>query len=332
MNKAFAEKVEAFEREWLNNSPSLEVHTSGSTGVPKVICVSKEKMLQSALMTCNFLGLARGNTALLCMPIDYIAGKMMVVRSLVAGLRLICIKPQGNPLSCVDENIDFAAMTPMQVFNTLRISEEAEKLRRIKNLIIGGGAIDMAMADELRHFPNNVWSTYGMTETLSHIAMRRLSGSEASQWYTPLCGVNIHLSERNTLCINAPKLCDTELETNDIAELNSSGQFRILGRTDNTINSGGIKIQIEEAERLLQPLMACRFAITSVADSRLGEAVVLLTQHNDIETSAEICRKALPHFWQPKHIFVADIPLTETNKTDRAGTKRLAEEMMRKKD
>ena len=173
------------------------VHTSGSTGKPKPIWVEKSRMEASARITCDFLGLQEGDTALLCMSLDFIAGKMMVVRSLVRGLELIVSSPSGHPLSNEKwqeigmNDITFAAMVPLQVYNSLQVPEEQERLKRIKHLIIGGGAIDDELAQALKTFPNIVWSTYGMTETLSHIALRRLSGNDSSDWYTPFPSVNI---------------------------------------------------------------------------------------------------------------------------------------------
>lgn len=327
----FEQAAKAFAEEWNDGQSTIEVHTSGSTGKPKLMRVGKEQMRNSAEMTLDFLNLKEGDTALLCMPVDYIAGKMMVVRSIVGRLRLVCVAPQRNPLREVNEDIDFGAMTPMQIYNTLQSTEETEKLKRIKNLIIGGGAIDDNTAAILRDFPSNVWSTYGMTETLSHIAMRRMSGPEANEMYTPLRGVSISLSERGTLRIEAPHLCDGTLETNDIAEIDSYGRFRIIGRTDNTINTGGIKVQIEEVESKLKPWLSKPFAITCAPDQQFGEAIVLLTEDTDTQTISNICQRELPKYWQPKHIIVCSpVPLTETNKPDRAKAKSIATDKTKK--
>ena len=167
----FLQDLDAFLQEWQNDEPTVWVHTSGSTGTPKPMQVEKKRMEASARLTCAFLGLKEGDSALLCMPLQYIAGKMVVVRSLVAGLRLIPMAPSGHPLKDLKEAPTFAAMIPMQVYNTLQVPEEKDILMGIKHLIIGGGAIDDALANELKDFPNQVWSTYGMTETLSHIAL-----------------------------------------------------------------------------------------------------------------------------------------------------------------
>ncbi|MBR5193800.1 MAG: AMP-binding protein [Bacteroidaceae bacterium] len=322
----FLQDLEAFLNEWRNEEPTVWVHTSGSTGTPKPMLVEKERMRTSAKLTCKFLGLQKGDSALLCMPLQYIAGKMVVVRSEVANLKLIPIAPSGHPLAKLQEIPTFAAMIPMQVYNSIQVEEEKEKLMKIKHLIIGGGSIDPSLAQTLKDFPNHVWSTYGMTETLSHIALRRLNGPEASDWYTPFEHVNIRLSNENTLIIHAPSICPEELITNDIVEINEERKFRILGRKDNTINSGGVKIQIEQVEELLRAQLNIPFQITASPDSKFGEIVVII--YNKVENEnliKEICEKTLPPYWVPKkYISVEEIPMTGTGKPDRATARRIA--------
>ena len=302
--------------EWHDESPYVRVKTSGSTGEPKPMLVEKRRMLNSARITCDFLGLHEGDTALLCMSLDYIAGKMMVVRALERGLRLINVEPSGHPLA-VTQSVDFAAMVPMQVYNSLRVPEERERLMQIKQLIIGGGAIDEALAAELKTFPNAVWSTYGMTETLSHIALRRLSGPDASDYYTPFPSVHLSLSDEGCLIIDAPEVCPDILVTNDIAELRPDGTFRILGRKDNVICSGGIKIQAEEVERQLRPYLQEPYMISKHPDEKFGEVVVLLTEGNPDDARA-VCERILPKYHQPReYIHIDQIPLTETGKLKR---------------
>lgn len=316
--------LEEFLAEWHNDRPMVLVHTSGSTGKPKPMYVEKRRMEASARITCQFLGLKEGDTALLCMSLDYIAGKMMVVRALTCGLRLISVVPSGNPLRTLMEPVDFAAMVPLQVWNTLKVPEEREKLMGIKHLIIGGGAIDDALARELADFPNLVWSTYGMTETLSHIALRRLNGPNASDWYVPFEGVVLSQTDDGCLVIDAPAVHDGPLTTNDMVELSERG-FRILGRKDNVICSGGIKIQIEEVERLLKSHLSAPFMITKRADEKFGEQVVLLTESVDMDEIREICQQVLPKYWQPKcyaHIDV--LPMTETGKPARKEAEKYA--------
>lgn len=327
--------LDEFLEEWNSPSPYVHVQTSGSTGAPKPMLVEKSRMLASARRTNDFLGLQPGDTALLCMSLDYIGGKMMVVRALERGLKLITIAPSGHPLAVADSPLSFAAMVPLQVYNSLQEPEEKVRLKSIRHLIIGGGAIDDALAAELKSFPNAVWSTYGMTETLSHIALRRLSGPEASDWYTPLPSVTVNLSEEGTLVVNAPEVCATPLITNDIAELSSvncqlstvnSPSFRILGRKDNTICSGGLKIQAEELERQLRPHLSDPFLITKRPDPKFGEVVVLLTE-GSTDDARQVCEHILPRFHQPRaYLHVARIPFTETGKPARHEAETLAKE------
>ncbi|MBQ6055711.1 MAG: AMP-binding protein [Prevotella sp.] len=328
----------AFIDEWNNDSAYVEVKTSGSTGEPKRMLVEKRRMLNSARITCDFLGLKPGDTALLCMSTDYIAGKMMVVRSIERGLKLIEVEPCGHPLdikhltlnikhsqfSIFNFQFDFAAMVPMQVYNSLQVPEEKERLMAIRHLIIGGGAIDEAMEAELRTFPHAVWSTYGMTETLSHIALRRISGPEASEWYMPFPTVKLSTTDEGCLVIDAPEVCAQTLTTNDIVELKSDGRFRIRGRKDNVICSGGIKIQIEEVEQILKRYMRVPYIISKRKDEKFGEIVVLLTEGDTVEAQT-ICQQVLPKYHQPKvYLHVNQIPLTETGKPARKRAEELA--------
>ena len=334
----------SFIDEWNDESEYVEVKTSGSTGEPKRMMVEKRRMLNSARITCDFLGLKPGDTALLCMSTDYIAGKMMIVRSIERGLKLVEVEPCGHPLDIKHETflaepsgkaernilgqakrqsranhpyIDFAAMVPMQVYNSLQVPEERERLMAIRHLIIGGGAIDDAMEAELRTFPNAVWSTYGMTETLSHIALRRISGPEASEWYMPFPTVKLSTTDEGCLVIDAPEVCADTLITNDIVELKPDGRFRVLGRKDNVICSGGIKIQIEEVERELKPYARVPYIISKKKDEKFGEIVVLLTEGDTDEMKA-ICEEHLPKYHRPKlYQHIDKIPLTETGKPAR---------------
>lgn len=321
--------LEEFLSEWNNDSPFVHVQTSGSTGVPKPMLAEKRRMLASARITNDFLGLREGDAALLCMSLDYIAGKMMVVRSIERGLKLITVEPSGHPLNhsqlaTDDCQIDFAAMVPMQVYNTLQVPEERERLMSIRHLIIGGGAIDDALGAELKNFPNAVWSTYGMTETLSHIALRRLSGPEASDWYTPFPSVQVSLSEDGCLVIDAPEVCPECLVTNDIAEISTQG-FRILGRKDNVICSGGIKIQIEEVERHLRPFLRAPYLISKRPDPKFGEVAVLLTE-DSVDEARQVCERVLPKYHLPRHYLHVDhLPLTETGKPARQQAARIAQ-------
>ncbi len=331
--------LEDFLSEWNNDSDRVLVHTSGSTGKPKPMMVEKKRMLNSARITCDFLGLKPGDSALLCMSLDYIAGKMVVVRSIERHLHLISVSPSGHPLKDINEEITFAAMVPMQVYNTLQVPEERERLSRIRHLIIGGGAIDAALEQELQSLPGDIaiWSTYGMTETLSHIALRRINGDEPSEWYQPFDSVRISQTEEGCLVIDAPQVCAETLVTNDIVEIEpyiynkvEKLRFRIKGRKDNVICSGGIKIQIEEVETLLKPHLEKPFMLAKKKDGKFGEIAVLLSEDEDIKKVEATVRRLLSDesekssdhkkykYWIPKEFrYVEHLPLTETGKPKR---------------
>lgn len=319
--------LEEFMADWHSPSPTILVHTSGSTGKPKPMLVEKKRMEASARLTCEVLTLKPGDSALLCMPLDYIAGKMMVVRSIVGKLNLVCVEPSGHPLKGLNEAPVFAAMVPMQVYNSLKVDEERRLLCGIKHLIIGGGAVSKEMAAELQTLPNAVWSTYGMTETLSHIALRRLNGNEASEWYEPFESVDVAMNDEGCLMINAPLVCSKTLITNDIAEIAPDGRhFRIRGRKDNVICSGGIKMQIEEIEAKLHPHVNVPFIITKRKDEKFGETVVMLAETKDIDMLKTVCQERLSKYEQPHYyIYTNSIPTTETGKPARARAMEMAE-------
>ena len=318
-----------FLEKWFDASPVITVHTSGSTGTPKELVVRKDRMMQSARLTCEFLNLQAGDTALLCMNLRYIGAMMVVVRSLVAGLNLIVRPASGHPLSDIEEPLRFAAMVPLQVYNTLRVPEEKERLEQTDILIIGGGAVDDSLEAEMSALPTAVYSTYGMTETLSHIALRRLNGDTASKHYYPFPSVELSLSAESTLVVKAPLICGEVLQTNDIACLYPDGSFTIAGRKDNVINSGGIKIQAEEMEKRLRPFIPVPFVVTSVPDPRLGQALTLLIAGQvDVRELESKLQTVLDAYHRPRHIFMTEsIPQTENGKIDRAGCRILARQM-----
>ena len=314
--------LEEFLDEWHNDNDCIVVKTSGSTGTPKLLRVEKRRMEASARMTLRFLGLHPGQTALLCMPLDYIAAKMMVVRALVGNLRLVAVEPSGHPLADAgvgDTPIDFAAMVPLQVYDTLLVPEEKERLRKVGQLIIGGGAVSHSLARELACLPNPAWSTYGMTETLSHVAMRRLNGPQPDSWYTPLEGVDIGQDNDGCLTIDAPLICPHLLHTNDMVRLHDDGQrFMVLGRKDNVVCCGGVKIQAEEVEERLQPYIDAPFFVGKEKDDKFGEILVLVVEKRDKKLLEDIIGNVLPKYWRPRKIYsVEKLPLTETGKPKR---------------
>ncbi|MDD4777756.1 MAG: AMP-binding protein [Fermentimonas sp.] len=322
----FHKQIYLFLKEWFSDEENVKLYTSGSTGKPKEIIVRKKHMLESASMTCKFFGLNESDKALLCLSVDYIAGKMMLVRAIYSGMDIYPVEPKGHPLKETSSSFDFAAMVPLQVYNSLQIEDERMKLSKIRNLIIGGGAINIELEKALRPFPNSVYSTYGMTETVSHIALRKINGEDASDYYTPLSGVSLKFSDNKTLIIDAPDITEDTIITNDIAEIRDDGTFRITGRIDNIINTGGIKVQAEEVEEILKPFIKGNYAITSIPHTKLGEAIVLLVDNTENQQQSDkIIKNSVPRYKQPMYIIkVKDIPLTGSGKIDRAAVKKIA--------
>jgi o-succinylbenzoate---CoA ligase len=312
--------------DWLNDSPFVQSQTSGSTGMAKNIRLAKNKMLNSAMKTGEFLQLKKGGPALLCLPVKYIAGKMMIVRAIALGQDLHLSEPSSNPSFESGKNFDFAAMVPMQVFQILKQNDGIEKLNRIKNLIIGGSAIPAELAEKIQTLENNCFSTYGMTETLSHIAMRKLNGVEADGFYHLLPGIQIELDKRKCLIINAPELKEVPIVTNDIVELKDKG-FKVRGRFDNLIISGGINISPEGLERKLEKFIRERFIVSALPDEKLGQKLVLVIEgetwvENEISGFVGKISKELAKFEIPKQImFLSKFPEIGNQKTDRLGIK-----------
>ena len=323
----FETKVLDFVKEWFSESKTVKIQSSGSTGIPKIFEVEKIKMLNSAEMTCNFLGLNEGDVALICLPIEYISGKMMAVRSILRKLKLIIAEPSANPLQNINEKIDFCAMTPLQVENSL------DKLHLIKNLIIGGASVSETLKQKisqtltLSNSRTQIFETYGMSETLSHIALRQIFPNQ-EDWFTVFEGVEISLDERNCLIIFAPKLNSEVLHTNDLVEINDEKQFRFLGRLDNVINSGGAKIFPEELEKIVKQHIPNEVVLIGVADEKLGQKLILIIEGTESQAinqklSAINYKKS---FHKPKGIiFVNKIPRTPNGKVNRLELKKLLE-------
>lgn len=322
----------AFILEWLDDSETVYAHTSGSTGVPKSICVKKESMIASAKLTGEYLGLESGQNALLCLWTNYIAGKMMVVRAFVLGLNLITVEPTGHPLNQLEQHIDFAAMVPLQVFNCI---DDRVRLEQINHLIIGGGAVDNELLDKLSEVSTCCYSTYGMTETVSHVALKKLNGADKSDNYNGLGDVCFSTDSRGCLVIDAPDILEERLVTNDVVELVNDVEFKWLGRFDNVINSGGIKLMPEQLERklserqeggaveILKRLAETRFFFSGLPDARLENKLVMVIEGErwDMNSQKElqICMKQLlGKYEQPREIlFVPSFAETQTGKVNR---------------
>ncbi len=319
----FEKKVKAFLEEWFSDKKMLLVQTSGSTGAPKIFEIEKNKMVASAEMTCNFLGLKESDTALLCLPVEYISGKMMIVRSIVKNLTLTVAEPSLKPLQNINDKIDFCAMTPLQVENSL------DQLHWIKNVIIGGAAVSESLKDKIFNTlgskGSRIFETYGMSETLSHIALKQIY-PVSETFFTAFENVEISTDERGCLRIFAPHLNTDVLQTNDLVEIKNNNQFRFLGRIDNVINSGGAKIFPEQLEALVKKEIPNEAVFIGREDERLGQKLILVIEGQE---SQDIINKiaSLPFeksFHRPKEIvFTQTIPRTPNGKVNRIELKNI---------
>ena len=323
--EAFEESIGNFLLDWLNEDyKTIKLRTSGSTGEPKVYFIDKQKMINSALSTGKFFKVNEGIKALLCLPVNYIGGRMMLVRAMVLGWEIDIVEPKSNPLDELFKTYDFCAMTPFQVDNSLG------RLHLIKKLIIGGGAVPDTLIGLIQGIPTKVYEVFGMTETISHIAARKLNpktDNTAKRSFKALPGVSVSQNENNCLIIKAPKLLDEELETNDVVEILTYKKFFWKGRLDNIINSGGVKITPEDVEGKLQKLITHRFFIAGLPHDSLGEQVVLFIEAPQSDKLLSDVREAiskLPEidkYEKPKHIYLIDkFEQTPTGKVHRKKT------------
>lgn len=328
---SFEEHTFFFIREWLNGREEFEISTSGSTGTPKRISLTRDQMTASATLTITALQLKEGDHALICLDTHYIAGQMMVVRSFVAGMKMFCIDPSSNPLRHLPRElaIDFAAFVPLQLYEMIR-SEEKVRLQQLKKIIAGGASLDKGTIDALQTFSNEVYATYGMTETISHIALQRLNGPLRSDHFFTLPGINIHLDERGCLVIRAPHLSGPVI-TNDLVELLDERHFIWLGRYDNVINSGGIKVIPEVLEASVQKIfnelnIHRRFMIAGLPDIRLGNRIILVIEGEKLEDLwMNILTSSFPqvlsrHEMPREVFFISSFLQTENGKIDRKAT------------
>ena len=309
----FEQAVGDFLLDWFDDKSYIDMYTSGTTGEPKLIRVEKEAMVQSAISTGDFFDLHPGNRVLHCLPTNYVAGKMMFVRSFILGFDMDFVAPSSHPLENNDEKYDFAAMVPLQAKNSIN------KLSNIKKIIIGGVKIHKSLEEELVKLPIEIYETYGMTETITHIAAKRV-GVEA---FTTLPHVSVSINENQCLEIIAKNISTEKIVTNDIVKLVSDTEFVWLGRFDNVINSGGIKIMPEQVESKLSTLIARRYFVTGEQDDALGQKVVLYVEGEPMDIDNAVFA-SLNKYEKPKEIiFVGKFKETATGKIIREESKKL---------
>ncbi|QLG47153.1 AMP-binding protein [Costertonia aggregata] len=305
--RPFEKVIGVFLLDWLDDSDFVTVHTSGSTGIPKPISLKKEHMVNSALATGSFFGLSSGDKALHCLPTGFIAGKMMLVRALVLGLHIDVVTPSSSPLQQVEKRYDFGAMVPLQLQNSI------ENIDIIDTLIIGGAPLSGALKAKVKKMDAHIFETYGMTETITHIAVKQINKTlsigtdNVDDVFTALPNVYFEIDERGCLIIDAPKISNIPIITNDIVDLISTTKFRWLGRYDNIINSGGIKLIPEQIESILSQTISNTFFVAGLPDDMLGESLVLVVEGNiSVEHVKKILNKTngLSKHQIPKDVFV----------------------------
>jgi O-succinylbenzoic acid--CoA ligase len=291
--------------DWFDDKEYVEMKTSGTTGLPKKVQLQKRAMIHSALSTGDFFELEPGNKALLCLPVQFIAGKMMLVRSIILGLDLDIVEPSTAPLALNTTQYDFVAMVPLQVQNSI------EALKNVKKLIVGGAKMDASLEEKvLPLIKTAVYETYGMTETITHIAARRVGENV----FTVLPNVKIAQDDRGCLVITVPYISDEPVVTNDLVEIIREDQFKFLGRIDNVINSGGVKLIPEQIEAKLIDKISARFFVTGIPDSVLGEKLILVVEGEKQDFAPDFF-DGLGKFEKPKEIvFVPKFKENENGK------------------
>lgn len=311
-----------FLESWFDNKDHVIGHTSGSTGKPKEIHLKKSDMVHSARMTNGFFGLDSRSRFLLCLSPDYIAGKMMIVRAIEAGAEIVEEKPSNRPLDGYDGlPFDFVAVVPSQA---QYLVEHPDKLQYVRTMIVGGGAVSDKLRAALSSYGVDAYSTYGMTETCSHVALSKISAT--LQPFRALSSISFSTDNRGCLVIDAPLMSFRRLVTNDMVELVDSSTFYWKGRYDNVINTGGIKVFPEELESLAAPLLDCRFYVSSRPSEKWGEEVVLILEGpslSDEEKRLLMSRlkEVLPVYGMPKDI--VSMPVFEETSSGKVKRKHL---------
>ncbi|MCB9426253.1 MAG: AMP-binding protein [Flavobacteriales bacterium] len=291
----FEKSVGSFLLDWFDEKPYLEIETSGTTGQPKIIQVDKQAMVSSALATGDFFGLSSGDRVLHCLPTKYVAGKMMFVRGFILGLDMDFVAPSLKPLDGVEGEYDFCAMVPMQLKYSI------DQLDRVKKVITGGVKVHKTLEDLIKDsgVKTEIYETYGMSETITHVAAKRL-GEEA---FTLLPNIEISQDDRECLEIVAPSISSEKIVTNDIVKILPDNTFVWIGRYDNIINSGGIKMIPEQLEEKLTDRIPRRYIIAGLPDSLLGHRVVLAIEGEPYELDKKEVFKGFKKYEIPKEIF-----------------------------
>lgn len=318
----FEQSIGDFLMDWLNDKPFMYVRTSGSTGEAKHVRIQKQAMVNSAIASGDFFGINVGDSALHCLPAAYIAGKMMLVRAMILGLEIDLVEPNLRPLEGLSKTYDFSAMIPLQVENSL------DKLNQIKKLIVGGAPITRTLIKSVQHMSTEIFETYGMTETVTHIAAKKINNfsnpkEQEESNFKILPNITIGTDNRGCLVIDAPNIAEEVIATNDLVELLSADEFKWKGRIDFVINSGGVKLIPEQIEKKLAEVISPRFFVYGIDDPSLGQKLIAIIEGQEDPKLLEAIKglKSLDKFEHPKQIYFADVFLeTENGKIKRDAT------------
>ncbi len=327
----FEDAAISFCQYWLTGTKSFRQITSGSTGEPKAIDIPRGRLEASARATIKALSLSSDDVALVCLDTRYIAGKMMLVRSMIAGMQTVLMEPKADPFSMLPDSIQptFTALVPYQLSAILQVPRSRQKLDNMRLAIIGGASVPPHL--DLRQIACSLYATYGMTETVSHVALQRLNGNLVQDYFQGLPGILFGIDGRGCLTISASYLGDEPIITNDLIELLSSQRFRWLGRWDTVINSGGAKIIPERLERAADKILASleidrRIFVAGVPDRDLGSRVALFIEGPVLEQSivnsvTSQLKSVLPAYENPRNVyFIAHFDETASGKIDKRKT------------
>ena len=308
--------ADRFIEQWNDSNDYIVAHTSGSTGTPKEIKLLKSDMIVSARATCRFFNIDSRSLLVSPLSADYIAGKMMIVRAIVSDASLAMTEPTNRPDLSRFEHIDLLPVVPSQVDAILA---DTSNVNRIKHLLVGGGKTDEPLEHRIKSSGIDSWASYGMTETCSHVAVRRLGNPDSC--YHALPGITFTTDAESCLAIHADSFSLKTLQPIDIVDLIDNKSFRWLGRRDNIINSGGIKIVPELVEQKISHLIDVPFYIIGRPDPKWGEAIVLYLESDkpiDTATLANTLSTVLSPYERPKEIMVVEqFERTSSNKIKR---------------
>ncbi len=303
--KDYYSEVYSFILKWFDDKDYIYLKTSGTTGSPKTISLKKIHLINSAIATSRYFGLDSSMNLLLCLPVTFIAGIMMIVRAFVNKCNLIIEEPKSNPFIDVNETIHFTAITPFQLFHSI----DTIRSKEIRNIIVGGSEISAYLEGKVSELKTNVYATYGMTETCSHVAIRSVNNPSNSDVYLAMDNITFSTDDQKCLIIHAPLISDNPIYTNDCVELIDKKRFRWLGRRDNIINSGGLKISPEWIEKKISTVLKYDYFISSIPDDALGEKVVLVVENSTIINKDEEflnLKNILSKYEMPKDIVYVD--------------------------